>query len=70
MIHKKIAYGHCFMTIVQSFSPPVVLLLLMMIVDDVLAVADGQNRDGEYLRNLLRYLRRFLRFRNLPKKIT
>jgi len=52
-----------FMTIVHSFSPLTVLLLLMMVVDgDVLAVADAQNRDGEYLR-------RFLRFRNLAKKI-
>ena len=60
-----------FMTIVHSFSPLTVLLLLMMVVDDdVLAVADGQNRDGEYLRNLLRYLRRFLRYKILAKKIT
>ena len=43
-----------FMNIIHSFSPLTVLLLLMMVVDDVLAVADGQNRDGEYLRNLLR----------------
>jgi len=43
-----------FMTIVHSFSPLTALLLLMMVVDDdVLAVADGQNRDGEYLRNFL-----------------
>jgi len=37
-----------FMTIIQSFSPLAVLLLLMMVVDDVLAVADGQNHGGEY----------------------